>query len=275
MKLFLLVALTMVAFAANSVLNRAALADGAIGPAAFVAIRLCSGAVALLAIVAWQKGSFAISPRNWSMAVALIVYIIGFSFAYVSLDAGIGALILFGGVQITMFAGALIGGEAVPPRRWIGAGIAFSGLIVLFAPGAAAPDLFGVLLMTIAAIGWGIYSLKGRGVSAPIQATALNFALASPLAILIPFLIPDAVPITGYGVFLAIISGVITSGLGYALWYTVLPSLRATVAGVAQLTVPIIALAGGVVFLAESVTLAFVVACIMVLGGVALSLVKA
>jgi drug/metabolite transporter (DMT)-like permease len=275
MKLFLLVALTMVAFAANSVLNRAALADGAIGPGAFAAIRLCSGALALCILVAIRRDGFGLSARNGSMALALLAYILGFSFAYVSLDAGLGALILFGGVQITMFAGALLAGEAVPRRRWLGAGIAFAGLIVLFAPGAEGPDPIGVALMSIAAIGWGIYSLKGRGVASPLSATAVNFALASPVALLLVLMIPDAQPMTAPGILLAVVSGVVTSGLGYALWYAVLPQLRATVAGVSQLTVPIIALGGGVVFLGEAVTLTFVVAAVLVLGGVAVSLGKA
>ncbi|MBB5514087.1 drug/metabolite transporter (DMT)-like permease [Rubricella aquisinus] len=275
MRLFLAVALTMVAFAANSVLNRAALADGAIGPAAFAAIRLGSGALALCLIVAIRREGFGLAPRNGTMALALLAYILGFSFAYLSLDAGLGALILFGGVQITMFAGALIAGEAVPRRRWLGAGIAFAGLVVLFAPGAAGPDPVGVLLMSIAAIGWGIYSLKGRGVAAPLPATAVNFALASPVALLLVLLIPDTVPMSAPGVVLAVVSGVVTSGLGYALWYAVLPHLRATVAGVAQLTVPIIALGGGVVFLGEGLTLGFMLAAVMVLGGVAVSLGKA
>lgn len=272
--LILLTVLTMVAFAANSVLNRLALADGAIGPSGFASIRLVSGALAL-AFMVWVRNGASLSNNFGGITgpLSLVLYVIGFSFAYVTLDAGVGALILFGGVQITMFAGALLSSERLPLTRWLGAGVAFAGLVYLLWPGgAAAPEILGACLMTAAALGWGIYSLHGRKAKDPLAATAINFILAVPLGLLPLLVFPDVLPITLWGVALAILSGVVTSGLGYALWYTVLPRLDASIAAVAQLTVPIIALAGGMVFLGEALTLRFLIAAVLVLGGIAISI---
>ncbi|MGR3292118.1 MAG: DMT family transporter, partial [Paracoccaceae bacterium] len=210
-------------------------------------------------------------PKRLWCAATLALYILAFSFAYVTLDAGVGALILFGGVQITMFVGALIGRDSIPVFRWIGAGVAFAGLIVLLWPTAGiSPNLYGAMLMAVAAIGWGVYSLLGRGSHKPIGETAVNFALAVPAAVLVFVLIPDG--ITAKGAVLAIVSGALTSGAGYALWYSILPKMAASTAAVAQLTVPVIAVAGGLMFLGEPLTLRFVAAALLVLGGVALSL---
>lgn len=274
MRLFVLVALTMIAFAANSVLNRMALAGGQIGPGGFAAIRLVAGGLALLALARWQEGRLAL----WDMfrpagAVTLLAYMLGFSYAYLTLDAGVGALILFGGVQITMFSGALVSGERPPARRWLGAAVAFGGLISLLWPGGrTAPDFGGAVLMAAAAVGWGLFSLIGRGVRRPTAATAAAFVMAAPIAIVVLALHPDGQAATGLGVQLAVVSGVLTSGLGYALWYAVLPQLAASKAAVAQLTVPILAMVGGNVVLSEAVTVRFVIAAALVLGGVALSL---
>jgi drug/metabolite transporter (DMT)-like permease len=272
MRLFLLTSLTMIAFAANSVLNRLALADGAMGPASFGLIRLTSGALALLAICVFVQGRFTAKGRHRMAGTAsLALYVLGFSFAYVSLGAGVGALILFGGVQVTMFAGALIAGERLPRTRWLGAALAFSGLVYLMWPtGAVRPNGAGAILMVFAAFGWGAYSLLGRSAINPLQSTAANFFLAVPIALIVWIAFPDKV--TVQGAWLAIVSGVATSGLGYALWYTVLPHLGASRAAVAQLTVPVIALVGGVAALGEGVTLRFAVACLLVLGGVAIGL---
>jgi len=208
--------------------------------------------------------------RLWG-AATLALYVLGFSFAYVTLEAGTGALILFGGVQITMFAGALLAREQVPGARWIGAGVAFAGLLVLLWPlGGIAPDTQGAALMAAAAVGWGVYSLLGRGSANPLGATAANFALALPAGVLIFALLPDTV--TARGAVLAVISGAVTSGAGYALWYSVLPRLAASVAAVAQLTVPVIAAAAGLVLLGEPVSARFAIAAILVLGGVIYSL---
>lgn len=204
-------------------------------------------------------------------ALSLALYMLGFSYAYVSLPAGIGALILFGGVQVTMFTGAVLLREEVPPQRWLGAALAFGGLIWLLWPGGgAAPPLAGSLLMAAAALGWGVYSLLGRGVGDALAASSLNFALAIPLGLLVFSILPDQ--ITVYGAFLAILSGGVTSGMGYALWYRILPQLGATRAAVAQLSVPLIAMAGGIVFLAEAVSLRFVVASLLVMAGVWVSM---
>jgi len=267
-RIVLLTALTMVAFAANSVLNRAALVDGTTGPAAFAAVRFVSGAVALFVIAHLRGGIRLRSPGRWIGVLSLALYVLGFSFAYVSLDTGLGALILFGGVQITMFAGALIAGERIAPLRWLGAVTALSGLGVLCWPeGASAPDPVGVLLMAAAAVGWGIYSLHGRGSTDPLGGTAANFVLAAPLGLVVFALLPDALSLRG--AVLGLVSGVITSGLGYALWYSVLPRLQATMAAVAQLTVPVIA------FLGEAVTGRFLVATALVIGGILVSVISA
>ncbi len=269
-RLFLLTALTMVAFASNSLLNRAALADADTGPAAFATLRLISGALCLAALLSLRSGLPRLSgPRRLIGAGSLALYMLGFSFAYVALDAGLGALILFGMVQVTMFAGALHSGERPPIARWIGATLALAGLAWLVWPSAAdAPDLGASLLMVAAAIGWGVYSLAGRGARDPLQETAANFILATPLAVLVWIVAPDDV--SPGGAALAIVSGAVTSGLGYALWYAVLPRLEATVAALAQLTVPVIAVLGGVLLLGEVLTARLVLASAVILGGVAL-----
>jgi drug/metabolite transporter (DMT)-like permease len=269
MRIVLLTLFALVAFAANSVLTRSALAFDQISPGAFMAIRLASGAVTLAGLVV-LRGGLGGMMRHGSVvsAAALLLYAAAFSFAYVTLDAGLGALILFGGVQITMFAGAVIGGEKPSTARWLGSLLGMIGLGVLFAPGAAMPDLGGSVLMGVSAIGWGIYSLRGRGVSAPLQATASNFLIAAPVGILLWLLVPSETTTNLNGILLAVASGALASGVGYAIWYATLPKLDASLAAIVQLTVPLIALAGGMVFLAESVTWAFVISAALILGGV-------
>ncbi|WP_040820857.1 DMT family transporter [Thalassobium sp. R2A62] len=271
MRLILTVTLVMIAFAANSVLNRMALVGAEMGPASFAAVRLLSGAIALWLLIRLRRsGRIAFDAMG---AGSLLVYAIGFSFAYVTLDAGAGALILFGVVQVTMFAGALIAGETVPARRYVGAAMALIGLAYLLWPSAAvAPDLGGAALMVIAAIAWGIYSLHGRGASDPLALTGSNFVFAVPVGVLIALIWRDAMPVDG--VVLAVLAGAITSGLGYALWYHVLPQITPSVAAVAQLTVPVIAVLGGVVFLSEPLTIQLVIAACLVLGGIVVSLIS-
>lgn len=271
MRLALLTALTMVAFAANSILNRLALADGAAGPADFAALRLVSGAVMLCMLVALRDPARLRGSASLRGAASLATYMLGFSFAYISLDAGVGALILFGGVQITMFAGALIGGERPHALRWAGAAIALGGLAWLVWPtGAVRPDPAGVVLMAAAALGWGVYSLIGRASRDPLAATAANFLWAAPAALAVWLIWDDGSGMTGWGALLAVLSGAVTSGLGYALWYSVLPALAASSAALAQLTVPVIAALGGAVLLGEALTARGAVAGALVLGGVAL-----
>ena len=279
MRLILLTTLTMIAFAANSILNRLALVDGVMGPAGFALIRLMAGAVTLTALK-WARDKTKTpqirTPKRAGLkgalgAGSLALYVLGFSFAYVSLPAGVGALILFGGVQVTMFTGAVVLREPIPPQRIFGAALAFSGLIWLLWPGGGtAPSLTGSVLMAVAALGWGIYSLLGRGAVDALATSSLNFALAIPLGLLVFTLLPDQ--ITGYGAFLAILSGGITSGMGYALWYQILPQLGATRAAVAQLSVPLIAMAGGILFLAEAINLRFAIAGLLVTAGVWVSM---
>lgn len=270
MRLFLLTAVTMLAFAANSVLNRWAVGPGHIGAVEFAVIRLVAGAVTLAVLVRWQRGGWAWPGRRGRLAgvVGLSAYLLGFSLAYRGLDAGTGALVLFGTVQVTMFAGAVLSREAVPPRRWAGAGLALGGLALIAAPGAVA--LLPLLLMAVAGVGWGVYSLAGRGAVDALAATAWNFLLSVPLVLPLGLLAGPAAP-DGVGVTLAMISGAVTSGLGYALWYAVLPRLGASRAGVAQLTVPVIAGLGGALLLAEWPEPSVWLAAVLVLGGVALA----
>ncbi|MDF1804621.1 DMT family transporter [Thalassovita sp.] len=278
MKLFLLTTLTMIAFAANSVLNRMGLSFEGMDPFVFGSIRLLAGALVLAGVSLVLRGSISFGGKGRLVGVlSLLVYIYGFSAAYVMLDAGLGALILFGTVQITMFAGALVLREPVPALRWVAAVLAFVGLCWLLWPvetNEGIPLVHGGL-MVLAGVGWGVYSLAGRGAADALQATAANFLVAAPLggALTLFSSVPfDPLALPMPGVWLAILSGAITSGLGYALWYSLLPALGAGRAAVAQLSVPVIAIVGGVVFLLELPDTRFLIATAIVLGGVALSL---
>ncbi len=274
MRLFYLTLLTMLAFAANSVLNRAAVGAGLIDPLAFALLRLIAGAAMLSGLMmALRAGRGA--GGGWHAravgVVSLLTYLFGFSLAYGALDAGAGALILFGMVQITMFAGAVLRRDAMPARRWMGAGLAFAGLVWLLAPGSA-PSGHPVeaAMMAAAGVGWGIYSLSARGADDPLVATGWNFILAVPVALAIWLVVSGGVwpQMRAAGVVLAVASGALTSGLGYALWYALLPALGPSRGAVAQLTVPIFAVAGGMIFLHEALTLRFLMAALLVLGGV-------
>ena len=272
LRLFLLAGVTMLAFAANSVLNRWAVGPGHIGAVEFACLRLVAGAVMLAALVLWQRRSLAWPGARGRVAgvLGLSAYLIGFSLAYRGLDAGAGALVLFGAVQVTMFTGALILREVVPGRRWAGAVLALGGLVLIAVPGAGGLQPVALALMTVAGIGWGIYSLAGRAVQDPLSATAWNFLLSLPLVLPVGLFIrlelPDAT-----GVTLAVVSGALTSGLGYALWYRILPELGAARAAVAQLSVPVIAALGGAALLAEVPGPRFWLAAALVLGGVSLA----
>lgn len=280
MRLILLVSLTMVAFAANSILNRLAVAGGQIDALSFAAIRLVAGAVALAALVALQRRALPlVGPNRWAGVLSLTLYMIGFSLAYLQLDTGVGALILFGGVQVTMFAGAVLERQPISASRWIGAGLALAGLAWLLWPaGAGAPSIPHAALMAAAAVGWGIYSLAGRSAGPPLQATAANFVLAAPFGIAVwafAAVAGQAVSAGPSGIALAIISGVVTSGFGYALWYSLLPALPTTAAALVQLSVPVIAAAGGVALLAEPVTVRLVLSSLLVLGGIGIGVLGA
>jgi drug/metabolite transporter (DMT)-like permease len=273
MKLFWLTALAMVAFAANSVLTRVALTGGS-DPFAFAALRVVSGAVTLMVLVRFRGAMPALAlSRRLPAAAALAVYMLCFSISYLSLPSGAGALILFGSVQLSMFAGAVCLRETVPLRHWIGGALALGGLAYLLWPEVDTNfALFATLAMVSAGIGWGVYSLIGRNARDPVTDTAMNFTLAIVPTGLVWIVLQGT--LTTSGVLLAMTAGMITSGLGYALWYGILPRLGASRAGVAQLSVPIIAMAGGFVFLNEAVTMKFVIASVLVLGGIGISMMR-
>lgn len=264
----------MLAFAGNSLLCRLALGEGHIDAASFTAIRVIAGAVTLVVIMLPRWRARQSDSGDWWSAAMLFVYMAGFSFAYRSLGAGTGALILFGAVQLTMLAAAARRGERFSLQGWCGLVIALAGLAWLVAPGVTAPDTTGTLLMATAGVAWGIYSLRGRGPGNPMERTALNFLYAVPFVVLTSVVFSKLLFVTGTGVALAIASGAVTSGLGYVIWYAALPGLSATAASVVQLTVPVIAALGGVLWLSEDLTQRLVVAAIMTLGGVWLVLVQ-
>ena len=271
MRLILLTALTMIAFAANSVLNRVAVDSGAIDPSSFAMIRVLSGAIALCLILKIRGGGLPVTGRGRLLgAASLSAYMIGFSLAYVTLDAGLGALILFGTVQVVMFGWSALRGATPSARQLSGAAVAFVGLLLALWPkDGAGGDLFGATLMVIAGVGWAIYTLAGKGSTDPLAATAANFVVAMPM--LLVLLLGAGLHAAPLGVALAIISGAVTSGLGYALWYHVLPQLDVQTAPVVQLSVPIIAIAAGALLLGETITLPIVSAAVLVLGGIALA----
>jgi drug/metabolite transporter (DMT)-like permease len=269
-----LTALAMIAFAANSLLCRDALRTHAIDAASFTLIRLASGALVLSLLVRLRKAP-AKAARNLPSAAALFAYAIAFSIAYLKLPTGTGALVLFGSVQTTMIAAGIRAGERHNPAVWIGISVALAGLVGLTFPGLGAPDPIGALLMAIAGIAWGIYSLRGRGSPDPLAATATNFAWSLPLAVgAFAAGLASAPHASTRGVLLAAASGAIASGIGYSIWYTALRGLTATRAAVIQLSVPVIAAAGGVLLLGEAISTRLVVSTVAILGGVAFVLTR-
>jgi len=271
MKLFFLITIVMTAFAANSVLTRLALTSNSIGPSNFALLRAASGALVLLLLVLIvQKQIPRFKFNSIISALSLVCYLIGFSFSYLTVDTGIGALILFGGSMVVMFASALFLQEKIPLIRFIGVFISLLGLFILVNPGFSENSLFGVALMFLASFGWGLYSVLGSRQKNPLSNTAGNFIIALIIIIPIAFIIPDKVETNYYGFFLAIFSGSVTSGLGYSLWYWVLPKINITTASTAQLTVPLIAAFGGYLFIWESLNWQFYIAAILILGGISL-----
>ena len=273
-RVFVLTALTMGAFAANSVLNRLALFSTEIDAATFTLVRLFTGALTLWLVVRLRSRANQSVEGSWTSAGALFVYAAAFSFAYTVLETGTGALLLFGAVQFTMIGYGLLRGERFSARQSIGLVAALGGLVYLLLPGLSAPPLGPALLMASAGAAWGVYSLRGRGRDQPVAESAGNFLRAAPLALLPLGVLTLAgdVQLGTLGVLYATLSGSVTSGLGYVLWYSVLPSLKATSAATVQLSVPVIAAAGGTVFVGESVTLRLVLASVAILGGIAVVL---
>jgi len=270
----MLTATAMVAFAANSLLCRLALAPALIDPASFASLRVASGAVTLAVIALPQWHRTRALTFDLVAVASLSLYMVCFAFAYVSLAAGTGALILFGTVQLTMFITALRAGEPFPPPAWLGLGIAMLGLVYLVSPGVTAPEPVGAALMTVAGIGWGAYSLRGRRAANALVATTTNFVLTLPFVALVSLLLRDSAHVTAAGAGFALASGIAASGLGYVVWFAALKYLRATTAATVQLAVPVIAAFGGVVLLDEAVTLRLVVATLATLGGIWLVLAQ-
>lgn len=268
-----LTVLALVAFAGNSVLCRLALADSSIDAASFTTVRLVSGAIALLIILGvTNRGTRPASYGSWMSAVMLFLYAACFSFAYISLDTGIGALILFGMVQATMIAGALMAGDRPTVAEWIGWLLAVGGFVYLVSPGLTAPSPGGSALMAIAGIAWGIYSLRGRNESFALAGTTYNFVRSVPLVLIVSAFSLQDLHLTTNGVVLAILSGTITSGVGYAVWYTALQSISSMQAAMVQLSVPVLAAAGGILLLSESISLRLFVSSLLILGGIFLAI---
>ena len=272
-RVIVLTSLAMIAFAGNSLLCRVALKDTGIDAASFTTIRLISGAVMLWLLVRIGRRRHGDSG-NWLSAFALFAYAAGFSFAYVSLSAATGALLLFGAVQATMVGHGIFKGERFHGLQVVGLILAFGGLIGLLLPGLTAPPLIGSLLMLGAGVAWGIYSLRGKGAGDPTSVTAGNFLRAVPISAVLSILMLGNTSLDDAGILYAVASGALASGIGYAIWYTVLPALKATSAATVQLSVPVIAAVGGVVFLAEPLTLRLVLTSIAILGGIALVILE-
>ncbi|MDP5253162.1 MULTISPECIES: DMT family transporter [unclassified Vibrio] len=274
----LLTLLTLIMFAANSVLARLALQDQAIDAGSFTAIRLLSGAATLLLILQFSRRSHrhsvkstlaAMSKGKWLSAAMLTTYAVAFSYAYLSLDTGIGALVLFAAVQMTMISVSLWQGARFQAIEWFGLVLAFSGFVYLIAPNLTTPSGIGFVLMTLSGIAWGLYTLAGKKATQPTSETAYNFFRAIPFAVVIALtvFVLSTPTLTTRGVLLAIASGALASGCGYALWYQVLGKITTMQAGVVQLFVPVIATFGGVLFAGEALTLRLVIASVWILGG--------
>jgi len=267
----------MIAFASNSLLCRAALKQTSIDAASFTFVRVFSGAVVLWLVTNLRRMIRTTRDvgvgGNWISALALFLYAAGFSFAYVDVAAGTGALLLFGAVQATMILWGLHKSERLRAIQIVGLIVAMTGLVVLLFPGLSAPPLFGSILMLGAGVAWGIYSLRGKRERNPVTATTGNFVRAVPFAAAVSIIFLRWLDLDIAGVIYAIISGAITSGLGYVIWYCVLPSLKAASAATVQLSVPVLAATGGILLLGEPITLRYVLASIAVLGGIALVVV--
>lgn len=274
MPAFRLIALTflaMLAFAANSLLCRAALKLSQMDAASFTSLRLLSGALILCLLVSLRSGALR-GSGSWRSACALFAYAAGFSFAYQHLSAASGALLLFGAVQVSMIAYGISQGERLQKLQVAGLLLAMGGLLGLLLPGLSAPPLGSALLMMGAGLAWGIYSIRGKGAGDPSAATAMNFVYATPIALALSWLLRDTINVDSAGVVYAILSGALASGLGYALWYRVVPMLQSTQAASVQLSVPVFTALGGVALLGEPITLRLLLASMAILGGIALML---
>ena len=271
-QIVLLTTLAMIAFASNSLLNRLALGQKAIDPTSYTTIRLTSGAVMLFLLASLQKKNGQAALRGSGLSAALLfLYAITFSFAYLSLSAGTGALILFGSVQVTMLLVALQRGERPQVIEWVGLVLALGGLVYLVFPGLSAPSLLGSALMLLAGVAWGFYSIRGRGSQNPLADTAGNFVYAVPMVMAIFVIAFRNIQISTNGILLATLSGALASGVGYVIWYSALRGLSTTRAAILQLSVPVIAAWGGVLLLDETISTRLLIAGVLILGGIGLS----
>ncbi|MFV1997807.1 MAG: DMT family transporter [Acidiferrobacterales bacterium] len=264
----------MIAFAANSLLARQALGQSEIDAAGFTTVRLLSGALTLVIIMFLRDRTKIVAEGDWNGAFYLFIYAAGFSFAYLSLAAGTGALILFGAVQLTMIGVGLLRGESLSMLAWSGVALAAAGLTYLMLPGISAPSLEGAVLMTLSGVAWGLYSLHGRRAVDAVAATAGNFIRSIPFVLILMLLLYSDWRASPYGVLLATSSGVLASALGYIVWYAALKHLTSSRAASIQLSVPVIASLGGILFLAEPLTTRLIVASAVILGGIALVIVS-
>lgn len=272
-RVLVLTSLTMIAFAGNSLLCRAALKHTSIDAASFTSIRLISGAL-ILGLVVRMRHGIPSGAGNWLSAFVLFAYAAGFSFAYVSLPAASGALLLFGAVQVTMIGYGIWTGERLRGLQLFGLMLAAGGLAGLLLPGISAPPLYGSILMLGAGVAWGVYSLRGKGAGNPTQVTAGNFLRAVPIAVALSVFMLSSTALDSAGFWYAVASGALASGIGYTIWYTALPALKATHAATVQLSVPVIAALGGIVFLGEPITLRVILASAAILGGIALVILE-
>lgn len=268
LRAFCLTTLAMIAFAGNSLLCRAALRDTDIDAATFTTVRLISGALTLWLLVALRRLGPVSGGGSWLSGLALFVYAGAFSFAYLGLSTAMGALLLFGSVQVTMISVGHWRGDRLRTGQWLGFVLAFGGLVGLLLPGLSAPPLVSSVLMLSAGIAWGIYSLRGKGAGEPTLATAGNFMRSVPFTLVLSALMLGQFQLDTAGVGYAVASGAITSALGYAIWYMALPALKAATAATVQLTVPVIAAIGGILLLSEPLTLRLMLAALAILGGI-------
>lgn len=263
--------LALIAFAANSIFCRMALGGQSIDAASFTIIRLLSGAITLgLILLLTHKVNSNRSKGSWPAALMLFIYALSFSYAYISLDAGTGALILFGSVQLSMITISLLSGTRLHYTEWLGVALAFCGFIYLILPGVSTPSGTGFLLMTVSGVAWGGYTLMGKGSESPLSDTGYNFIRTLPLVAIMLIIGLSEISYSSKGITLAILSGAFASGIGYSIWYLALPLLTSTQAAVVQLTVPLFATLGGVLFLNELVNTRLFISTALILGGILL-----
>ena len=272
----LLTAISLIAFAANSLLCRMALGNGLIDPVSFTMLRLVSGMLILIPVskLLSEPSSTNKQGAAWVSGLALFCYAGAFSLGYVTITASMGTLILVGAVQITMLGWALVRGEKLGALRWLGSAISMGGLVYLVLPGVSAPDPIGALLMLISGTAWGVYSIRGRGAPSPISMTAKNFLWATPIAFLASLMFHSSVHLETRGILLAVCSGSVTSALGYIIWYRALRHLSTSAASIVQLLIPVLTAFGGVLFLSEVITTRLLIASALILGGVAMGFFK-